>query len=143
MARSRKHLDKSFEERQRLEYLESFPQYPAIPGAAKFRKIPRDQLTAEQKAAYSAVIVRTVLELQRKALQRELPEIKPSCASGTWHNMADGSVGRAIRKQQHEALLRAPDSIRAKRTDKQLIELYEEAMAAKRAREAAEMKEAA
>lgn len=118
-----------------------YPDYPAIPRAVKFRKIPRDQLTPEQKIAYSKAIVETILSLQRKALERAVPDIKPACASGTWCNNGE-DLHKALCRQRHEALLRAPDSIRAKRTDRQLIEAYEEAMAAKRARQAAEQEAA-
>jgi hypothetical protein len=37
---------------------------------AKFRKIPRDQLTPEQKIAYSQAIVAAVLRKQRDAILR-------------------------------------------------------------------------
>jgi hypothetical protein len=114
-----------------------YPDYPHIPGAARYRKIARSDLTAEQKAAYSDAIRKAILAQQRRDIIREVPDIRPSCASGTWHNMADGSVGKAIRSQQREALLRAPDSIRAKRTAAEILTAYNEAMAIKRAYERA------
>jgi hypothetical protein len=49
------------------------------------RKIPKAELTAEQKAAYSAAIIEAAVAKQRSELQRELPSFKPHCASGTWH----------------------------------------------------------
>jgi hypothetical protein len=108
------------------------PTYPAIPGATKFRKIPRDQLTADQRREYSALIVGKILSLQRADATRTLPAVKPRCASGTWANNADGAVGAAVREQQARALANCPDAIRRARTPAQWQELYEEAMRAKR-----------
>lgn len=108
------------------------PTYPAMgPRVAKFRKIPRDQLTPDQRREYSAAIVDKIQALQRQALQRELPSFKPSCASGTWHNNGDGAVGAAVREQQARALAACPDQIRAARSLHDLETAYREAMAAK------------
>jgi hypothetical protein len=108
------------------------PLYPTIPGAAKFRKIARADLTAQQRADYSAAIVGKILALQRADATRTLPAVQPRCASGTWHNNADGAVGAAVREQQARALANCPDAIRRARTPRKWQELYDAAMRAKR-----------
>lgn len=138
MARSKKIRPRDGEtyidavERQQLE---SFPIYPAIPGAAKFRKIPRAELTPAQKIAYSDAITRTILSLQRKAIMRQAPEFKANCASGTFINNGAELHEHLIRARRAE-LLAAPDKIRRARTDAEVLELYSQAMAAKRAAQA-------
>jgi hypothetical protein len=102
------------------------------PRVTKFRKIPRDQLTPEQRREYSAAIVAKIQSLQRAAVMRDLPSFRPSCASGTWHNNGDGAVGAAVRDQQARALLACPDQIRAARSVVDLELQYKAAMAAKR-----------
>jgi hypothetical protein len=108
------------------------PVYPWIPRAAKFRRIPRDTLTAEQRLQYALAIEETIRELQRAALQRELPTIKPSCASGTWHNNSDGRVGQAVREKHARALLAYPDKVRRNRTPAEWNKMYKQAMLEKK-----------
>jgi hypothetical protein len=109
-----------------------FPAYPHLPGVAKFRRIARSEITLAQKIAYSNAIRDAVLALQRKELQRELSEIRPSCASRTW-----ATTGEEIEKRSSpnsgRPFLAAPDQIRCARTDRDLIEQYEQIMVAKRA----------
>ena len=111
------------------------PIYPKLGWAvAKFRKIPRISLTPAQRDAYSATLVTAIAALQRAELQRELPSIRPHCASGTWHNNADGKISEAIRAQQRAALLAYPDKVRRARTQQEWRELYQRAMQDKRKR---------
>lgn len=101
------------------------PLYPALGASvARFRKI--DNPTALQ--AHGAEVERAIRALQRQELQRVLPSIAPSCASGTWHNNADGSIGRSLRERQRAALLRCPEQIRKKRLPHEWQKLYEQAM---------------
>jgi hypothetical protein len=80
------------------------PVYPVMgPKVAKFRRIPRSEKTREQHDAYAQAIEDKIRELQRNALQRELPTIRPRCASGTWHTTG-AEIERAIRQQQAHAL---------------------------------------
>ena len=105
------------------------PTYPAMgPRVAKFRRVARDQLTPDQRREYSAAIVDKIRALQRAAVMRDLPSFRPSCASGTWHNNADGKVGAAVREQQARALLACPDEIRAARSIVDLDAAYKAAM---------------
>lgn len=113
------------------------PKYPNLGvRVAKYRKIPREEMTPAHRHAYADAIEDAIRSLQRQALQRELPTHRCPCASGTYHNNADGKVGAAIRAQQHAAILRAPDVIRGKRTPAEWQAMYDEAMAEKRRREA-------
>jgi hypothetical protein len=106
-------------------------------GVAKFRKIPRGQLTDEQREAYSAALMDAVRAKQRQSLQHELPTIKPRCASGTWHNgyidtsgrvVASAKIGPAIRAQQRAELAAYPDKVRSERTPEKWEKLYRKAM---------------
>lgn len=139
MGRSRKHWNETHEERTAREYLEQFPLYPNIPGAAKFRKIANP--TREQRIAHATVIENTIRALQVKELARELPEIKPACASGTFINNG-AELHEHLVRQRRAALARVPDQERAKRTDRELIAQYEAHMAAQRTRQAAEQEAA-
>lgn len=108
------------------------PEYPNMgPRVAKFRRIPKRKLTAAQKREYAEAIETKILSLQRQSLQRELPTFKPRCPSGTWHNNADGKIGKAIREQQRNALLAYPEQARRARTPQQWQDMYEAAMAEK------------
>jgi hypothetical protein len=111
------------------------PDYPKLGAAvAKWRKIANP--SPAQKQAHGDAVSAAIRALQRAALARELPTIRPSCSSGTWHNNGDGSVGRAVADQHRRALLACPDAIRRARTAAEWQSLYDEAMAEKRAREA-------
>jgi hypothetical protein len=112
----------------------SNPEYPAIPAAKKFRAIPRADLTTEQSIAYSDALTSTVRRLQDAWWRSERAVVPPNCASGTWHNNADGSIGEAIAAKQRAALMR-PQFLDAKgapvnreRTDEELCAAYAAAM---------------
>jgi len=107
------------------------PLYPKLgTSVAKFRKIKSP--TAAQRQAHGDAVHAAMLALQRRALQRELPSIAPSCASRTWH--ADGdAIHKAVRQQQHRELMSWPDRIRRARTAQEWQRLYDEAMRTKRA----------
>jgi hypothetical protein len=103
------------------------PTYPALGASvAKYRKIANP--TAAQRRAHGDAIGAAIRALQRAELQRELPSFRPSCASGTWHNNADGKVGEAMRAKHHAALLAAPGNERCARTDMEWRDKYRAAM---------------
>jgi hypothetical protein len=104
------------------------PAYPVL-GLAKFRKIK--QPSPEQRRAHGEAVGEAIRALQKRELQRELPEIRPSCASGTWHNNGDGKVGEAVRAQHRAALLAWPGKVRSSRTEAQWQTMYQQAMADK------------
>ena len=107
------------------------PEYPSLGATvAKYRKIQNP--TAEQRRAHGDAVSAAIRALQQRESQRTLPRIAPLCASGTWHNNADGSVGRAIREQQQRALLAHVGEIRRKRTPAEWQSMYEDAMHDKR-----------
>jgi hypothetical protein len=77
-------------------------------GSATLAKMRRVQNpTWEQRQAHGEAVEQAVLAAQWSALQRELPSFRPNCASGTWHNNADGKVGEAIRAK-HQKDWRGP-----------------------------------
>ena len=84
---------------------------------------------------YAEAIEAAVKAAQRSALARELPAIKPRCASGTWHSTGE-EIGKAVRQQQRAALLAYPGKVRRNRTEKEWLALYIAAMNEK-ARQAA------
>lgn len=113
------------------------PKYPALPAVNKYRaKAKRGQLDQDGAREYGAAVHQAIRDLQRAELQRELRTHACPCASGTWHSEAK-DILRAIRNQNRSQ--KVPDL----RTDKQLVEAYEAAMAEKRAREAVELQAAA
>lgn len=106
------------------------PLYPKLgAGVAKFRKLANP--TAEQRQAHGAAVEAAILASQSAWWRTERAVVPPNCASGTWHNNADGSVGEAIRAKQNAALLAWPDKQRRERTDAELREAYQRAMAEK------------
>lgn len=107
------------------------PVYPALAGCAKYRKIADP--TPAQRAAHGDAVSAAIRALQRSALDRQSSPVPPLCASGTWHNNGDGSVGAAVRSQHAAALARCPGMVRRARTPEQWRKLYAAAMAAKRA----------
>jgi hypothetical protein len=108
------------------------PSYPDMGSAvAKYRKIPKDQLTVEQRDAYSAAIVAKIKSLQRSVVMRDTPSHKCDCASGTAFNRGE-DIHRAIREQQERALLAYPAKARKARTNYEWWDMYEKAMKAKR-----------
>ena len=107
------------------------PIYPSLGATvAKYRKL--DTPSPEQRRAHGDAVAAAIRALQKQELQRELPSFKPSCPSGTWHNNADGSVGRAVAQQQRNALLAYPAKVRKARTDCEWQAMYARAMREKR-----------
>lgn len=96
------------------------PEYYELGASvAKFRKIARDKISAAQKVAYSAALVKAVRAKQDAWWRTERALFKPNCASGTFiNNGADlhealGAQNRArieaqIGKDRREAM-NAPD----------------------------------
>lgn len=106
------------------------PLYPELgPSVAKWRRIPRAEMTPEQSAAHAGAIEQRIRYLQRVALlgNREAAHSCP-CASGTWHNMADGAIGKAVREQQARALAAYPSQVRRARLDGMWVSMYALAM---------------
>ena len=109
------------------------PVYPALPSVAKFRKQAATHGHDEFfRDAYGAAVHAAIRTLQRQELMRagiNRAEHKCNCASGTNHN--DGAaILKAVAAQNRAAACRHTDT----RTDKQIRDAYEAAMAAKRAR---------
>jgi hypothetical protein len=101
-------------------------------------------LSRAERQAYGAAVEAAVLASQRAALRRAGESMpRPNCASGTAHS--DGAaIIKAIREQQHNALLACPSKIRRARSPYEWQQMYEAAMAEKRKRQQAlQMKEAA
>jgi hypothetical protein len=114
------------------------PEYPTLGAAvAKWRWRAREglqSLTLAERHAYGEAVERAILALQRSQLLRGLTPSTPKChcASGTAHNTGE-AIHNAIREQQLSALLAAPSQIRRARTDVEWRQMYEAAMAEKRA----------
>jgi hypothetical protein len=110
------------------------PLYPALPSVKKHRA-PLASLTREARQAYGAAVEKAIRALQRSELQREFPEHRCHCASGTNHN--DGrEISKAMRAKQRAALQASVAKERRERTPAQWQAMYDEAMADKHAREA-------
>lgn len=116
----------------------SGPDYPSLGAAvAKWRWCARDglqSLTREERRAYGEAVERAILTLQRSEANCGLAPVKPRChcASGTPHNTG-ADIHDAIREQQARALAAYPSYVRRKRTPVEWREMYEAAMAEKRA----------
>jgi alpha-amylase/alpha-mannosidase (GH57 family) len=122
-----------------MKILEPFgPKYPDL-GArvAKFRRIPKNQLTEDHKREYGEAIESAIRSLQRSEFFRHhcFNPISPlpHCASGTWYSEGD-DIHKAIREQQKRALWNYPEQVRKKRTQVEWQELYNKAMAEKQPR---------
>jgi phosphoserine phosphatase len=99
----------------------------------KFRGKARHGLSALSWAevqAYGEAVEKAVLAAQRAHL-RTASEAghRCPCASGTWHSEGE-DIAKAVRAQQRAALNRAAERDRTKRTDREIIEAYEQAMKA-------------
>jgi hypothetical protein len=106
------------------------PIYPALPSVKKYRK-PLATLTRDQRRAYGEAVETAIRALQRSELQRELPEHRVNCASGTNHN--DGrEISKAMRAKHRAALQASVAKDRRDRTPEQWQAMYDAAMAAKR-----------
>jgi hypothetical protein len=106
------------------------PLYPDMGLAvAKYRKIPKAKLTAEQRDAYSAAIVAKIKSLQRSELIGDLTPTSPKCvcASGTTFSRGE-DIHRAVREQQKRALLAYPAKVRKARTNWEWEDMYKKAM---------------
>jgi hypothetical protein len=107
------------------------------PTLQRFRQKARNglaDLSREEIVKYAEAVERAILAKQRSALRRSSePEHRCNCASRTWHNDAD-AIHRAILAQQRAALNAAAERDRHGRSDATILELYTEAMAAKRKR---------
>lgn len=114
------------------------PDYPALGAAvAKWRWRSREglqSLTHEERQAYGEAVERAILALQRAEANRGLSPVTPKvhCASGTPHNTGE-AIHNAIREQQARALAAYPSYARRKRTAIEWQDMYEAAMAEKRA----------
>lgn len=114
------------------------PLYPELGSTvAKYRRmaVGAGGVMAMDKAmrnAYGEAIEKAIRAKQRSELQRELPSYPTRCASGTTHN--DGAdIHEAIRRRHRAALIACPAHYRRARPDHVWREMYEEAMAEKRA----------
>src|SRR5580698_7572097 len=84
----------------------SGPDYPNMgTRVAKFRRIPRDQLTPEQKREYSDAIRDKILSLQNAWWRAKTVQDAPP-----------RDIGAFIRGQQAAALARHPGQVRKART---------------------------
>jgi len=121
----------------------SGPEYPSLGATfAKWRVKARDALRTLTRAevhAYGEAVERAIVALQRSEAQRGLTPMAPKvrCASGTSHNTGE-AIHEAVRKQQRDALLAWPSQARRARPDHAWREMYEAAMAEKRASAMAE-----
>jgi hypothetical protein len=118
------------------------PEYNIDSAAlTKWRRLARkglSKLTAEQRLGYSAAVEAAVLSAQRSALRRAgVPEMRPNCASGTWHNTGE-AIHKAVRQRLNAALLACPSQERRARKPEKWREMYDAAMKERREREAAQ-----
>ena len=116
------------------------PLYPDLgAGVAKYRRMAGKggvaKMPPAMRYAYGEAVEKAILAKQRSELQRELPTHAPRCPSGC--ASPDGDViHRHMQNKQRAALLACPAMERRARTPQQWAEMYEEAMADKRKREA-------
>jgi hypothetical protein len=107
------------------------PTYPDLPSVKKYRRMgPIADMDKATRQAYGAAVETAIRAKQRSELQRELPEHRVNCASGTNHN--DGrKISAAMRAKHRAALAACPSQIRRARTPAVWQAMYEEAMAEK------------
>lgn len=108
------------------------PVYPDLPSSRKWRK--RQNLTKGEMDLYGQQVREDIRKLNERALYRALePNRACPCASGSWESDPKKIAAHVRRKIQaeFEAAVRAD---RARRTDEDIREAYELAMAEKRAR---------
>ncbi len=114
------------------------PDYPSLGAAvAKWRWRAREglrSLTREERQAYGEAVERAILALQRAEANRGFTAITPrvNCASGTAHTTGE-AIHNAIREQQARALAAYPSYVRRNRSPQVWQQMYEAAMAEKRA----------
>lgn len=97
------------------------------------RKGGLSSMSKAERHAYGEAVEKAMLAAQLSSLRREKPSHMPNCASGTWHNTGE-AIDRAIREQHRNATMNCKSRIATLPPDK-VKELYEEAMAEKRARQ--------
>ncbi len=104
------------------------PDYPELGSAvAKWRRIARvRELTFLEREEYGAAICAAIRAKQKAELQRELPTIKPSCASGTAHTRG-ADILRAVAAQHRSALIASAARERKARPAHVWREMYEQA----------------
>lgn len=118
------------------------PQYPALgAGVQKWRRSAAAaggvmKMDPWARAAYGQAVEDAIKALQRSEIRRETPEHRPNCASGTIHNTGE-AIHEAVRAKQRAALAAAPGKERRARKPETWKSMYREAMAERRAREAA------
>jgi hypothetical protein len=113
------------------------PQYPALPSVAKHRRLAKDrELTAQETKAYGSAVLEGIRALQRQELMR----VTKNPPSATYETGAD--ILERIAAENKRTFHRDCQSDRARRTDAQIIEAYEAAMAAKHAANAEVVKPA-
>jgi hypothetical protein len=113
------------------------PVYPDLASVKKHRAMARHgvaSMPAQMRRAYGEAVEIAIRAKQRAELQRELPEHRCHCASGTNHN--DGAaIHKAMQAKQRAALLACPSQERRARSPHDWQKMYAEAMAEKRARQ--------
>lgn len=121
---------------QSLPELHNEAPYPKLGATVeKFRRKAWGGLkvmSREEVVAYAAAIDRSIRSLQRSALMRETPDVRPNCASGTVY--PDGKrIHAALQSRQRARLAAAPGLERRRRSPKAWRDMYDDAMAEKRA----------
>lgn len=82
------------------------PEYPALPGANKWRKLARGrELTVGEKREYGQAVLDGINALNRKLLEREVAPFRSNSASGTFHNNG-ADILKAIAAQNRAAATR-------------------------------------
>lgn len=88
------------------------------------------------RVQYANAVEKAVLASQRASLAPKRAAVfSAGCASGTFHNDGE-TIGKAVVSQHRAALSAYPAQVRRSRTPRQWQEMYDEAMAEKRKREA-------
>jgi hypothetical protein len=101
------------------------PSYPEL-GLQKYRKIKNP--TWEQKQAHGEAVHLAIQAKQRQELQRATLPPKARCASGTFLNCG-ADIHKHLRAAARAELLAYPAKERRARTEKEWLQLYNEAMA--------------
>ena len=116
------------------------PAYPTLGPtvAAHRRKAGRagsiSAMAPEDRKAYGAAVLAGFATLASKI--GSAPSPRCPCASGTWES-SPAAIQSAIRRQHVAQLQAGANADRRRRTDREIADLYEKAMAEKRARLAA------
>lgn len=87
------------------------------------------------RVQYAEAVEAAVLASQRAKLKSHgEPQTRAMCASGTFHSDGE-TIAAAIRARHRAALLAFPGQERRKRTPREWLEMYDQAMLDKRERE--------